>query len=84
MEAEDFLAGYANHTQVDELMHEIGRLREITFRAVGEGSGESLDLDAYDASYLHLFLWSKTEGRLAGCEKLPSVPSEKDRGSLWI
>ncbi|MEL0157501.1 MAG: lysophospholipid acyltransferase family protein [bacterium] len=70
VETEDFLVGYANHTQVDELMHEIGRLREITFRAVGEGSGKSLDLDAYDASYLHLFLWSKTEGRLVGGYRL--------------
>ena len=42
VETEDFLVGYKNHTQVDELMHEIGRLREITFRAVGEGSGKSL------------------------------------------
>ena len=46
METEDFLVGYATHTQVDELMHEIVKLREITFRAVEEGSGKSLYLDA--------------------------------------
>ncbi|MDG2197040.1 MAG: GNAT family N-acetyltransferase [SAR324 cluster bacterium] len=40
---------------------------------MGEGSGKSLDLDAYDASYLHLFLWSKTEGRLAGGYRLGLV-----------
>tara|TARA_B100000575_G_scaffold230889_1_gene191945 strand:- start:25 stop:171 length:147 start_codon:yes stop_codon:yes gene_type:complete len=44
--AEDVLVGYANHTQVDELMHEIDRLREIAFRAGEEGSGKSLNLDA--------------------------------------
>ena len=44
MGTEYFLVGYA--TQVDELMHEIGRLREIAFLAVEEGSGKSLDLDA--------------------------------------
>ena len=46
MGTEYFLVGYATHTQVDELMHEIVKLREIALRAVEEGSGKSLDLDA--------------------------------------
>ena len=73
VETDEFLVGYAHHTQVDGLLHEIGRLREIAFRAVGEGSGKSLDLDAYDASYLHLFLWSKRAKLLAGGYRLGLV-----------
>jgi hypothetical protein len=37
------------------ILHEIGRLREITFREVGEGTNESLDLDQYDKYYHHMF-----------------------------
>ena len=46
MGTEYFFVGCATHTQVDELMHEIVKLREIAFRVVEEGSGKSLDLDA--------------------------------------
>lgn len=38
------------------LLHEIGRLRELTFRKVGEGTGRSRDLDRYDAHYDHIIL----------------------------
>ena len=70
MGTEYFLVGYA--TQVDELMHEIGRLREIAFRAVEEGSGRSMDLDA-DPKSSAFFLWSKRESRLAGVYRLGLV-----------
>ena len=36
---------------------EIGRLREITFREVGEGTNEAIDLDTFDTYYHHMFLW---------------------------
>lgn len=39
------------------LLRELGRLREIAFRAVGEGSGKRRDVDSYDDDYLHLILW---------------------------
>lgn len=48
------------------VMHEIGRLRETTFREVGEGTGKALDLDEYDPHYLHLFLWDPKLGQIAG------------------
>ena len=48
------------------LLREIGRLRELTFRAVGEGTGKRLDLDAYDAWYDHLVLWDGEALEIAG------------------
>jgi hypothetical protein len=40
---------------IPHLRHEIGRQREIAFRAVGEGTGRALDLDRFDQHYWHLF-----------------------------
>src|SRR5271169_2192883 len=48
------------------LLREVGRLREATFRRVGEGTGKSLDLDRFDDSYWHLLLWHKTRRELVG------------------
>ncbi len=48
------------------LLDELGRLREITFRAAGEGTGRSADLDQFDAYYWHLLLWNKEKQELAG------------------
>lgn len=48
------------------IVQEIGRLREITFRAVGEGTGKSLDLDIFDSYYHHLFVWDKHEHCVVG------------------
>jgi putative hemolysin len=57
----------------DHLPHvlpEIGRLREETFRAVGEGTGQATDLDRFDRDYLHLFLWEPATRRIAGAYRL--------------
>jgi putative hemolysin len=56
--------------ELPTLLREIGRLREVTFRAVGEGTGEELDLDRFDDHYLHIFLWDEKEHRLAGAYRL--------------
>ncbi len=47
-------------------MHELGRLREEAFRAVGEGSGKALDLDRFDEHYHQLVLWNDARGEIAG------------------
>ena len=39
------------------MLREVGRLREISFRAVGEGTGNAFDLDVFDEHYHHLFVW---------------------------
>jgi putative hemolysin len=52
--------------QIPSLLREIGRLREETFRAVGEGTGQPVDLDRFDQHYNHLFLWHRRQRRLVG------------------
>ncbi len=52
--------------RIPETLKEIGRLREITFRAVQEGTGSSCLLDRYDKYYLQLFLWNKTTREIVG------------------
>lgn len=56
--------------EIPHLLREIGRLREITFREVGEGTGEEIDLDRFDDYYLHIFLWDEKERRMAGAYRL--------------
>lgn len=51
---------------IPNIMHEIGRLREKSFREVGEGCGRPLDLDRFDDHYLHLVLWDPAAGKIAG------------------
>jgi len=52
------------------ILNEIGRLREITFRAVGEGTGRSLDLDEFDITYKHLLVWNAEKHELVGGYRL--------------
>lgn len=56
--------------QLPHVLQEIGRLREITFRKAGEGTGRSLDLDRFDAHYLHLFVWNRAEREIVGAYRL--------------
>jgi putative hemolysin len=53
-----------------QILREIGRLREITFRAVGEGTGKPLDLDTYDRFYHHLFVWNRESGEVVAAYRL--------------
>jgi putative hemolysin len=55
------------------VMHEIGRLRELTFRQVGEGTGKRRDLDRYDRDYRHLILWDEHELEIAGAYRIGEV-----------
>jgi putative hemolysin len=62
---------YAAHSHdIPATLQEIGRLREETFRAVGEGTGQEIDLDRFDRYYEHLFLWDEEQGRIAGAYRL--------------
>ncbi|MGV3460736.1 MAG: GNAT family N-acyltransferase [Flavobacterium sp.] len=56
--------------KIPNILHEIGRLREITFREVGEGTNESLDLDQYDKFYHHMFLWDDDAKEIAGAYRM--------------
>jgi len=55
------------------VMHEIGRLREVSFRQVGEGTGQGRDLDRYDRDCRHLILWDEDELEIAGAYRLAEV-----------
>ena len=52
------------------VMNEIGRLREETFRAIGEGTGKSKDIDQFDPYYRHLVLWDEEHCEIAGAYRL--------------
>ena len=52
------------------VLRELGRLRELTFRAVGEGTRKALDLDSFDRYYTHLVLWHKQKLCIAGGYRL--------------
>lgn len=51
-------------------MFEIGRLREIAFRSVGEGTGNEIDFDQFDSYYDHLFVWRKSQREIVGAYRL--------------
>ncbi len=55
------------------VMYEIGRLREITFRKVGEGTGNKTDIDRYDRDYRHLILWDENDLEIAGAYRIGEV-----------
>ncbi|SHJ17524.1 Putative hemolysin [Malonomonas rubra DSM 5091] len=60
-------------TQAPALLQEIGRLREVTFRQVGEGTGQSVDLDRFDQDYTHLCMWNREKRELVGSYRLGRV-----------
>ena len=56
--------------KIPNILNEIGRLREITFREIGEGTNKSIDLDQYDQYYHHMFLWDNDAKRIAGAYRM--------------
>jgi putative hemolysin len=68
--------------RIPNTLREIGRLRELTFRAVGEGSGSALDLDVFDDWYLHLFLWNREKQEIAGAYRLCATPDVLPRRGI--
>ena len=73
----NYLSSYGNYDlyfasaeKITHILHEIGRLREITFRETGEGTNKSIDLDNYDSYYKHLFLWDNADKKLVGAYRM--------------
>ena len=75
-----YLVDYQNGPNI---IKEIARLREISFRKVGEGTGKSLDYDTFDLYYKHIVLWNPDEldiigaYRLGECKKIVKVYKKK-------
>jgi putative hemolysin len=57
-------------TEIPQIMNELGRLREITFREVGEGTNHSMDIDEYDLYYNQLFVWDNKEKLIVGAYRV--------------
>ena len=70
----EFKVVLAKAREIPNLLREIGRCRELTYRAVGEGTGKALDLDMFDQHYEHLVLWHVADRRLAGAYRLAATP----------
>jgi putative hemolysin len=70
LESGDNTVVLAKADQVPQVMHEIGRLREVAFRSVGEGTGREIDLDEFDSYYHHLFVWNKSRREIVGAYRL--------------
>ena len=69
----DLEVWHATQSQAPWVMQEVGRLREATFRTVGEGSGRARDLDLYDSYYDQLFVWNRATAEVVGGYRIGAV-----------
>ncbi|OYU80996.1 MAG: glycerol acyltransferase [Flavobacterium sp. BFFFF1] len=70
LQSKNYEVFFTKADKIPNILHEIGRLREITFREVGEGTNESIDLDPYDNYYYHMFLWDADTNQIAGAYRM--------------
>ncbi|MFK5983396.1 MAG: lysophospholipid acyltransferase family protein [Flavobacteriaceae bacterium] len=70
LESKNYEVYLADAPSIPNIIQEIGRLREITFREIGEGTNKAIDLDKFDAYYHHMFLWDKDEKKIAGAYRM--------------
>lgn len=70
MEYKNFKVYYGSAQQLPRMLDQISRLRELTFRAHQEGSGQAEDRDRFDTAYLHLFAWDVKEHAIVGAYRL--------------
>ena len=66
----DYEVYFTKFDEIPAMMREIGRQRELTFRAVGEGTNLPFDLDEYDKHYHHLILWDNVAQKIAGAYRM--------------
>ena len=70
LKSKNYEVFFAASKKIPNIMFEIGRLREITFREVGEGTNKSIDLDTFDGYYHHMFLWDKEQKKVVGAYRM--------------
>lgn len=70
LESKNYEVFLAKKEIIPNILKEIGRLREITFRAIGEGTNNPIDLDEFDDYYYHMFLWDNEANKLAGAYRM--------------
>ena len=66
VETRDLAVYLVKADETPRTLQELGRLREVTFRLAGEGTGKRRDLDRFDLYYWHVLLWHKTKQELVG------------------
>lgn len=72
-ESGDYALYSVEAREAPQLLQELGRLREATFRRAGEGTGRGLDLDRFDRYYWHLLLWNRAKRELVGAYRAGST-----------
>ena len=70
LDQRDFEIFFTTADLIPNLLREIGRLREISFREIGEGTDQEIDLDRYDKFYRHLILWDNFQKKIAGAYRI--------------
>ncbi len=75
VESKELQVLLAKASEVPNVLYEIGRLREVTFRRCGEGTGQPIDLDYFDDFYWHLFVWNRSTHEVVGAYRL--APSDE-------
>ncbi len=70
LESKNYEVFLARREIIPNILKEIGRLREITFREIGEGTNKSIDLDKFDDYYYHMFLWDNDGKKVAGAYRM--------------
>jgi len=73
LQNEDLTVYLASAAEIPNILREIGRCREVSYRAVGEGTGNSFDLDEFDKYYSHLFVWAPADRRIAGAYRIAAT-----------
>ncbi len=82
----DLAVYLAKANETPRMLQELGRLREVTFRLAGEGTGKGRDLDRFDRYYWHVLLWNKTKQELVGGYRAGStaeILAERGVGGLY-
>ncbi len=83
IESGDYTVCAAGAGQIPNILREIGRLREISFREVGEGTGRSLDLDRFDAHYQHLWIWNAQTDEVVGAYRMQGTDAVRSKHDLY-
>lgn len=70
LQSKNYEVYLAQQQDIPFCLNEIGRQREITFREVGEGTNNAIDLDKFDSYYHHLFLWDNDAKKIVGAYRM--------------
>lgn len=82
LDFKSFSVYYGYQQQIPSCVQEITRLREITFRTLDEGSGESCDTDKFDATYMHLFIYDHKNEEIIGAYRIGQTDLLQKNGGI--